>query len=447
MRQFCNPQRGSRNAASIALCASLLLITALARPALAVPGALDPGFSGNGKLTTLMTTPGIGYSAIASSVAIQTNGRIVVAGQAGGGNSERFALARYMPNGDLDTSFSGDGKVLTPFGSSFAGATSVAIQADQKIVAAGWKVSGNNTVFALARYKINGNLDTSFSGNGKATTSIGSNSSATSVAIQSDQKIVAAGQARVGNKERFALARYQINGNIDPTFGSNGNGKVTTAMGTVSSGAASVAIQPDQMIVVAGSASTTPFNGLFALARYQTNGTLDTTSGFGSGSGKITTPFGSSVAGANSVAIQPSDGKIVAAGYSGTGSGGKFAVARYDPITGALDTTFGSNTNGKVTTSMGPYSEARSVGIQSGGEIVVAGNALQSNSSVFAIARYNSGGVLDINFDGDGKVKTLIGSSAYAASMAIQPSDGQIVVSGQASVGNHYRFALARYDD
>ena len=435
MHEACSDNRTWQAARSIALCVPLLLIVGLSRPALAAPGDLDNSFSNDGKVTTLMGSSGIGHAGVAQSVAIQSDGKIVAAGQVGGGNTERFALARYKINGNLDNSFSGDGKVTTPFG-SLAGATSVAIQTDGKIVAAGWKLSGSNTRFALARYKINGNLDNSFSGDGKVTTPIGSNSSAASVAIQSDGMIVVAGSALISNNTRFALARYQTNGNLDPTFGSNG--KVHTPIGLAAE-ARSVAIQTDGMIVVAGY-STGVSNSRFAVARYQTTGLLDPT--FAS-NGKVTTPFGSpSIASAASVAIQ-TDGRIVAAGYSGSGSNSRFALARY-LTTGALDTTFAGN--GKVTTTLGPYSEGTSLAIQpSDGKIVAAGNAIQANKGVFAVARYDpTTGGLDTSFGNAGKVKTLIGSSAYAASIAIQ-ANGRIVVAGQGSTGNHFRFAVARY--
>jgi uncharacterized delta-60 repeat protein len=434
--------RSWRAATSIASCIALFLAVGLSQPALAVPGDLDNSFSNDGKVTTLMGT-GSTQSAVAQSVAIQPDGKIVVAGQVGGSNTERFALARYKTNGNLDNTFSGDGKVTTSFG-SLAGAHSVALQADGKIVAVGWKLSGNNTRFALARYKTNGNLDNTFGTLGKVTTPIGSNSDASSVAIQADGMIVVAGDALVNNNTRFALARYQTNGTLDTAFGVNSTGKVHTPIGLAAE-AGSVAIQPSDGKIVAAGYSTNVSNSRFALARYQTNGTLDTTFGVAA-NGTVITPFGSSsIAGATSVAIQ-TGGEIVAAGYSGSGSNSRFALARY-LTNGTLDTTFGVNANGKVTTTMGPFSDATSVAIQpSDGKLVVAGHALQGNNGVMAVARYDSIGGLDTTFGNAGKVKTLIGSSAYASAVAIQPSDGKLVVAGQGSTGPNFRFAIVRYD-
>ncbi len=146
-------------------------------------GSLDTSFSGDGRQTT-----DFAGADGANGVAIQANGKIVAVGQGAVG----FALARYNPNGSLDTSFSGDGRQTTDFGGSDA-AHGVAIQADGKIVAVGW---GRPAGLALARYNPNGSLDTSFSGDGKQTTA--GFGSANGVAIQANGKIVAVGRGGVG---------------------------------------------------------------------------------------------------------------------------------------------------------------------------------------------------------------------------------------------------------
>jgi uncharacterized delta-60 repeat protein len=251
-------------------------------------------------------------------VALQGDGKIVVVGGAGGSD---FALARYNPNGSLDTSFSGDGKQTTDFGGGDF-ADGVALQGDGRIIAVGSSApDGGGRDFALARYNPNGSLDTSFSGDGKQTTDFGSFSGAAGVAIQGDGKIVAVGDAGGGTVGfDFGLARYNANGTLDTSF--SGDGKQTTDFGR-SSGAAGVAIQGDGKIVAVGATSSSPYD--FALARYNLNGSLDTSF---SGDGKQTTGFGSSSA-ATAVALQ-ADGKIVAVG-SGQGftQSLDFAIARY----------------------------------------------------------------------------------------------------------------------
>jgi uncharacterized delta-60 repeat protein len=276
-------------------------------------GTLDTSFSGDGKQTTSFGE----FGGAASGVAIQANGRIVVVGETGPG----FALARYNSNGSLDTSFSGDGRQTTGFGSVGADATDVAIQDDGKIVAVGTAfepMSSSN--FVLARYNPNGTLDTSFSGDGKQGTDFGFSGKASGVVVQDDGKIVAVGTNldTVNGGSEFALARYNLDGSLDPSF--SGDGRQTTGFGTVGADATDVAIQGNGRIVAVGSAGDSSNSQDFALARYNLNGSLDTSF---SGDGRQMSEFGGSDR-ANGVALQ-GDGRIVAVG----GGNGEFALARY----------------------------------------------------------------------------------------------------------------------
>ena len=169
-------------------------------------------------------------------------------------------------DGDLDTTFDSDGKVTTAIGSGNEQALSVAIQSDGKIVAAGRSSNGSNDDFALVRYNTDGTLDTTFDSDGKVTTAIGSGTeTAYSVAIQSDGKIVAAGFSFNGSNNDVALVRYNTDGTLDTNFDSDG--KVTTDIGSYNDYARSVAIQSDGKIVVAGF-SNNGSNDDFALVRY-----------------------------------------------------------------------------------------------------------------------------------------------------------------------------------
>ena len=340
-------------------------------------GSLDPSFSGDGKLTSDLTR----REDVPFGIAIQADGKIVAAGTSG---YAKFALARYNTDGSLDTSFSGDGKLTTDFTRHEDFAFAIAIQADGKIVVTGDSgVGGPNETFALARYKPNGSLDATFGGDGKVTTDFTSYpDDATALAIRPDGKIVVAGGAGFGDpNEKFALARYNPNGSLDATFG--GDGKVTTDFTSHPDVAFAMALQADGNIVVAGGSSLgTRFNPEFALARYKPNGSLDTSFG---GDGKVITDFTPYDDGAYGVAIQ-ADGKIVTAGLSGNdGSNPKFALARYRSG-GALDTSFGGD--GKVTTDFTTeFDSAFTVGIQANGKIVAAGLSGGPNPK-FALARY-----------------------------------------------------------
>ncbi len=197
-------------------------------------------------------------------MALQADGKVVAVGVAGGVSAD-FALARYNPNGSLDTSFSGDGRQTTNFG-GVDHANGVALQGDGKIVAVGAAGPFGAGDFALARYNPNGSLDPSFSGDGKQTTDFlfGGTDAANGVVLQGNGKVVAAGFASgwtTGGD--FALARYDSNGSLDTSFSSDG--KVRSSFGG-SDGASGVALQANGRILAVGSGRDYPRD--FALARY-----------------------------------------------------------------------------------------------------------------------------------------------------------------------------------
>jgi uncharacterized delta-60 repeat protein len=400
-----------------------VLMIAWSQPAVAAGGDLDTTFGGDGRVLTSFSIRGDA----AESVAIQSDGKIVAAGFVGNFTSAfKFALARYNTDGSLDTSFSGDGEVLTSFTGTIDIAQGVVIQPDGKIVAAGGAgVFSNNPSFALARYNSDGSLDTTFSSDGKLTTDFTDRyDAANDVVLQTDGKIVAAGDSR----NDFALARYNSDGSLDTTFG--GDGKVTTNFpngGFVSS----VGLLATGEIVVAGECFCV--NGAFGLALYNTDGSLHTSFG---GNGKVTTDFTKGEDWIESVAVQ-ADGRIVAGGVAGYSADPKFALARYH-ADGSLDLIFGRR--GKRMTDFTKGDDfLGGIAIQSDGKIVAAGEGLYD----FAVARYGIHGRLDMSFGGDGKVRTDFGGSDGAASVAIQ-ADGKIVAAGR-SGSEHGRFALARY--
>jgi len=338
-------------------------------------GSLDTTFDSDGKQTT-----DISGNDVASSVVVQSDGKIVAAGYATIATKRQFAVVRYNTDGSLDTTFSGDGKQTTALGSARDESFSIVLQSDGKIVAAGYSDNGSNYDFAVVRYNIDGSLDTTFDTDGKQTTSIGSgNDVAYSVVLQSNGKIVAAGYARTGSNDGFAVVRYNTDGSLDTTFDSDG--KQTTDLG---SGAASysVVVQSDDKIVVAGYYNNVG-NADFAVVRYNADGSLDTT--FDS-DGKQTTAIGSGADVGRSVALQ-SDGKIVIAGYSNNGVNDDFAVVRYNND-GSLDTSF--DVDGKKTIAIGSGNEvAYSVTVQSDGKIVAAGYATSAVYNEFAVIRFD----------------------------------------------------------
>ncbi len=370
-------------------------------------GSLDTSFSGGDGFanTSIGSNDDFGQS-----IALQSDGKIVVAGYSYNGTNNDFAVVRYKIDGSLDTSFDVDGIITTDIANQNNFARSLAVQSDGKIVVVGYSYSGTNFDFAVIRYNNDGSLDTSFSSDGIVTTAIESGDDyATSVAIQKDGKIVVIGYCIIGYNYYFAVVRYNTNGSLDTSFDTDG--KVTTTIGSSYDQAFSVAIQGDGKIVVAGDS----YNGSnydFAVVRYNSDGTLDTS--FGS-DGIVITDL-SNYDYANSVAIQ-SDGKIIVVGYCNNGTNDDFAIVRYN-TNGSLDTSFDGD--GIVITDLSNFDYANSVVIQSDGKIVVIGYCIIGPNYDFAIVRYNSNGSLDTSFGGDGIVITDLSNYDYANSVVIQ---------------------------
>lgn len=232
-------------------------------------GTLDTSFGGDGKVTTQLTS----HDDPVAGLALQSDGKILVSGGAAfDTRNAKVALVRYNANGTLDTSFSGDGKVITDAVTAHEYANAVVVQADLKIVIGGLGApKGSDTRMLVLRYLPDGSRDTSFSGDGKVLTDFtGKDDSIQNLAIDADGNIVAAGIAGFGGQDaRFALARYLPTGALDTSF--SGDGKVMTNFTTTYDASWDVAIQTDTKIVAAGES-----HGDFALARYLADGSLDT---------------------------------------------------------------------------------------------------------------------------------------------------------------------------
>jgi uncharacterized delta-60 repeat protein len=427
-------QGAKRKATRRLVLAACLLAGVYVDAAQATPGALDPSFGPGGKVTTSI---GGGYDDYANGLVLQPDGKVVVAGSSFNlATAQDFTLVRYSPDGSLDTSFNGTGKVTTAIGSGLDAAQAIALQPDGKLVVAGYSSNGFNFDFALARYNPDGSLDTSFNGTGKVMTPFALyDDLAFALGLQPDGKIVVAGRAFNGSNYDFALARYNPDGSLDTSF--NGTGKVTTAIGTTDDEAYGLALQPDGKVVAAG-LSRGGSQTLFALARYNANGSLDTSF---NGTGKVTTAIGSGYASANTLVLQP-DGKLLAAGVGQNGSDFDFALARYNS-SGSLDTSF--NGTGKVTTAIGPSTDsAVDLVLQPDGKLVAAGYSDTVSDRDFALARYNSDGSLDPSFGSGGKATTIGAGKDEAYGLALQP-DGKLVAAGQSWNGSKTVFSLVRY--
>jgi uncharacterized delta-60 repeat protein len=411
-------------------CAAIMAI-ALAGPISSSPGSsageLDPAFSGDGKVKTTF-----GFADdVAHGVAVQPNGMIVVVGAASNGTDHDFGVARYGSTGDLDSTFGGDGKVTTDFGSGEAIAKDVAIQSNGRIVVAGYLNSPSGWEVALARYRSDGRLDRSFGGDGRVTTSVGDGGRASGVAIDANGRIVVGGTASIGSDEGFVAARFNRDGSLDTTF--SGDGWVVTGFdnGLVYDSGHDVAVQPDARVVVVGQA----YEGGdydFGLLRYLSDGTLDQSFGVG---GKVVT---NGTAAAHGVAID-SDGKIVAAG-----DGDGFAVVRYQ-TNGSPDKAFGVGGIAVADFGSGQH-YVRGVALQQDGTILAAGSIPTLEDFVFALVRFTGAGDLDPGFGDGGLVTTdLFRGDDFGNAGAVQ-ADGNIVMAGCTKCDEGFpEFALARY--
>jgi uncharacterized delta-60 repeat protein len=389
-------------------------------------GTLDPSFGSGGTATT--DFGGIYDEALA--MVLQQDGKIILGGD-GNNSGWNFALARYNSNGTLDATYGTGGKVFTDFSSGVDQAYSMALQPDGKVVAAGLVGYAGVINIGIARYKTNGNLDSTFGVNGKVITLVGNDSRASAVALQPDGKIIIAGCTNYGSASDILLVRYKSNGNLDSTFGTNG--VVITSVGTGEDFAWTLALQTDGKLVAGGYT----YNGTdddFVLIRYNTNGSLDNTFGIG---GKVITDFDNINNELLDILIQP-DGKIVAAGSM------YVILARYN-TNGSLDNSFG--TNGKVNFQVnGLASYATSIARESDGKFLIA---IRSNngpgSDQFNLAKCNSDGSLDVSFGTGGIVTTTVSSGRnFAYSVLLQP-DNNILLGGVKDADVNGDFLVARY--
>ncbi len=388
-------------------------------------GLLDPTFgAGAGYVLSSFSS-----SASANAVALQSDSRIVTAGGTGGD----FLVGRYNADGSVDTSFGSGGYTTTAFNNTLGThANAVAIQSDGKILAAGGAtIDRHGTLtnyFDLARYNTNGTLDTTFGNNGEVMTA-GTGDYASSMAVQTDGKIVVAGSY---TSSPAALVRYNVNGTLDTTFANGGELVVTNLR--IINGSVAVVIQPDGKIDLAGCTLNPSGNqGMFVVLRFNPDGSSD--SSFGNG-GVVMTNVGGKSDGFGGVALL-SGGKILVEGNT-VGQGnvppGTLALVRYN-ADGTLDTTFGSSGNGIVTvpppSGFTFGSDNSGVEIQSDGQIIATGSTSSTSSGAsFAAVRLNADGSVDTSYGNAGWATVpLIGINDTMGASALQ-LDGRLLLAG-----------------
>jgi uncharacterized delta-60 repeat protein len=404
-------------------------------------GTLDTSFNGDGKVITPVSSS----NDYVNAIALQPDGKLVLAGECFNGADNDFCVIRYNATGTVDTSFGSDGKVVTPAGASYKEdrAQALALQPDGKLVLAGYCFGpGGNNDFCAIRYNANGTLDTSFGplGTGIVITKVGSSADdARTIALQPDGKLVLAGSCRGTSNVDFCAVRLNANGTLDTSFGSAGT--VITPVGSLADNARALVLQPDGKLVLAGFCQRSTTVSDFCAVRYNANGTLDTS--FGS-AGIVITPMGSGNDSANALVLQP-DGKLVLAGFCKGTTNIDFCAIRYN-ANGAPDTSFGSA--GIVITPVGSGNDSgNALALQPNGKLVLAGNCRGTTNENFCAVRYNANGTLDASFGSAGIAITPAGpGDSGARALALQP-DGKLVLAGFCDGGTtKHDFCAIRYD-
>jgi len=401
-------------------------------------GELDPSF-GQGGIVSINFNDSWEYG---QAIMIDKDGKILASGFTFA-DDYCYLLARFNMDGSLDTSFAGDGWVMIPFSIN-----ELVQQEDGKIVTVGSKTNDDWTRdIIVARFNpLDGSLDTSFGSEGLVTIDLESHSYGYDLLLQPDGKIVVVGWTDMDGIYQLVVVRMNQDGSLDTSFGAEG--MIITNLGYYNASANAVALQDDNKILIGGYVVPDDMADI-AVIRLNPDGSLDTSF---DGDGWVSTDFfGYDDLGAD-ILLHP-DGKIIAAGlsYGAMYSDPDMALVRYNPD-GSLDSSFGGGIagEGKVVTDFGYglTDSATAVALQPDGKIVLAGvtytiDFYTEHLSLFAVSRYNPDGSLDMTFAGDGLVTTDAGDSQQDIScndMELQPN-GKILLIGEISSG----FVMIRF--
>jgi uncharacterized delta-60 repeat protein len=429
------------------MAAALAALAVCAPPAGAAPGSLDASFSGDGRVSTL-TSPD---TFVARAVAIQPDGRIVIAGYScdtgtcGPTGDSSFRLARYTSDGGLDTDFGQGGMVTTAVGAGRSQAFDIVVRPDGRIVAGGVASADANDPgsFALVGYRANGTLDPSFGAGGRVITRVGTGFDAISDLLpDAGERVVAVGQAVGDGRDRFALARYDGRGRPDPMFGDSGTLVVPTSA-PYAYGAAGARLGDGRVVAVGASGSTSAVESL-RLSGVPVG--YD-----GSVSPPWIRPVGASYSYANAAVALP-DGRVLSAGVATTPGGSPaMALVRTSPA-GVLDRTWDGD--GTALAHVRDGTVATDVLLDPEGRAVVAGHAITGAVHDFAVARFDAAGALDRSFGGGVVLTGFPGATVARATALTRQADGKLVVAGLVCAsgtgpqctGGTARLALARYE-
>lgn len=400
-------------------------------------GVLDTSFGNNGIVSTVIN----GSYNLAQTSVVQPDGKILIAGEAGEPSPMTLAVARYNTDGSLDSTFGNDGTLLIQVGSAKSYARNIMLQADSKILIGAYTYDDIAADFAIVRLNENGALDNSFGNNGITIADNGSHEIVDAMTLLNDGKILLAGN----NYSEFLAARFNTDGSLDTSFGTNG--WIATEFDSSDSQVKDAVLQADGKFLLGGYSynNSTGINSM-AVARYNEDGSIDTT--FGT-AGKVTINSGNNEDYAVAIAIQ-ADGKILIGGYTYVGNN----PLRYDLVVarlntdGSFDNNYGNNGIAISRVLENGQNYAEQMVLQPDEKIILTGYAAATDNYNMAMIRFDTAGNVDTTFGTDGKVNTDInGTADFGKAIALQP-DNKIIIAGYSfSPAGIGEIVVARYDN
>lgn len=412
---------------------TILMIAAAPLYLKAQSGTLDTGFNGTGMLVDNFTNE----DNSADAIAIQPDGKILVAGSTGPGGTSEMAVARYNTDGSPDTSFGTAGKVhfATPFVKSFT--NDIKVQPDGKIILGGYQWNNSTGDFVLARLNSDGSLDNGFGTNGISILDSGFSETARSIYLLDDGKILIAGDS----DDQFAIAKSNSNGSIDTTFGTNG--WVRTSF-PIWGYANNIDVSQSGQILLTGMAFDTGGDWKIALAKYDANGDTDTTFG---DSGTLLVYAGYDYDfGIRGMFLE--DGKLLIGGHSYFGTAPlryEIAIVRLE-ADGTIDNTYGTNGFFKFRWAENGENYLTDMALQSDDKLVVTGRSYDGEADLYAIARLTENGQLDSTFGTGGKLSANVDLTADISNAVAIQADGKIVIAGNTfDFENPIQYFIARF--
>lgn len=413
------------------LSASLLVLPARAQQ------WTDPGFGTDGVVNTSLDP---GYDG-AYAMALQPDGRIVITGTAGSVGDLQVLVARYNSDGTLDATFDEDGiNTFDIAGDDYGYA--IALQPDGKILVAGTSKTGSNTDIIVLRLDAQGQLDASFGPDGlRVLDGSSNNDKANAIAVRPDGRILVAGNAALDGKECMLLAQFDADGTLDPDFGASGILKLL--VGTDNCQANALVLLDDGRCVVGGSSFTDDATRYdMAVCRVLADGTLD---GSFSDDGKVVVPVSADSDKGYALAVRP-DGHVLIGGVRNETSSSQatVVVAQLD-ADGTPDASFG--TDGIASLFAGGFpSRAEDILLQPDGKVLVCGTASPAATQRDAyLCRLEADGTPDVGFGDNGELRYgAPGLYRETPTLVLQP-DGKVVIGGIDAGGGAVNALLIRF--